>query len=358
MTTNPPRHPSPNPEVGVNSGPGHPGSHQLRVVGANLGGLRLARVAKAYGDRRALDGVDLAIGAGEVAALLGPNGAGKSTLVGVASGALGADAGSVAVGPDGVDPRGAAGANRRLVGVAPQDIGVYPGLTVAENLRAFGELTGLAPKAARARAIELSRPLLLDELLDRRAGVLSGGQQRRLHAAIALVHRPPVVLLDEPTAGADPQTRSALLGVVRSIAAEGTAVLYTTHYLPEVEELGAHVHLLDRGRIIAAGPLDRLVADHGEPALVVEAAGGAASTLLVGRWPRAAALDDRTTSIPHPAPESLIADVVAAVDEAGDAVTRIEVVRPSLEAVYLALTGRRDADDPTDEPTDQPGVSW
>ncbi len=313
------------------------------------GGLRLAGIARSYGEHRALDGVDLAIGAGEVAAVLGPNGAGKSTLVGVASGALGADAGSVAVGPDGVDPRGGAGANRRLVGVAPQEIGVYPGLTVAENLRAFGELTGLAPKAARARAAELAGPLLLDDLLDRRAGVLSGGQQRRLHAAIALVHRPPVVLLDEPTAGADPQTRSALLAVVAAVAAEGTAVLYTTHYLPEVEELGAHVHLLDRGRIIAAGPLDQLVADHGEPTLVVEVADGAASSLLAERWPLAATLDRRTTSIPHPAPESLIAEVVADVGEAGDAVTRIEVVRPSLEAVYLALTGRRDADELTGE---------
>lgn len=233
--------------------------------------LELTGIVKAYGAQVALDGVDLTVPAGAIVALLGPNGAGKSTLISIAAGLLEPDAGTV---------------RRASVGVAPQEIGVYPALTVRENLRAFGELHGLGARAARARAEALLGPFVLRALAGRAAGRLSGGEQRRLHAAIALVARPRVVLLDEPTAGADAQTRDAILDAVRDLAAEGVAVLYTTHYLPEVESLDADVALLDGGRIVACGPIAELVARHA----------------------------------PRP---------------------KVEIVRPSLEAVYRELTGQR-----------------
>ena len=183
-------------------------------------------------------------------ALLGPNGAGKSTLVWIASGLLKPDAGSVQV--------------SGRPGLAPQEIGIYPSLTVRENLWAFAEIHGVGRRAER-----LLEPFVLTALADRPAGRLSGGEQRRLHTAIALVHRPRVVLLDEPTAGADTQTRAAILDAVRGLAAEGTAVVYTTHYLPEVEALGAGVALLEAGRIIASGTVAELVARHAESVLEV-----------------------------------------------------------------------------------------
>jgi ABC-2 type transport system ATP-binding protein len=249
--------------------------------------LELRDVVKRYrgGDRPALDGVDLDLPVASVLALLGPNGAGKSTLVSLAAGLLAPDAGMVRV--LGEDP--GAGAVRRQVGVAPQEIGVYPQLTVTANLRCFAELYGLRPRAARARAAELLEPFALGELAGRPAGRLSGGEQRRLHAAIALVNRPRLVIFDEPTAGADPSTREHILQAVRDLAREGTAVVYTTHYLPEVERLDADVALLERGRVIARGSVDKLVARHA----------------------------------PSEPP-----------------VAGAQVVRPSLEAVYLALTGR------------------
>jgi ABC-2 type transport system ATP-binding protein len=258
--------------------------------------LELAGVVKRYGQRVALDGVDLTVRAGEMLALLGPNGAGKSTLVGIACGLLQPDAGTVHV--------------TGRPGVAPQEIGIYPSLTVRENLWAFAEVHGVS----RRRAERLLEPFVLSALADRPAGRLSGGEQRRLHTAIALVHRPRVVLLDEPTAGADTQTRAAILTAVRGLSAEGTAVVYTTHYLPEVEALGAGVALLEAGRIIAAGTVAELVSQHATSVLEVT-------------------FDDgRVVRRPGASLHGL---------EAG--VTRAEVIRPSLELAYLALTGRRSA---------------
>ena len=259
--------------------------------------LALAGVVKRYGSRVALDGVDLAVAPGEILALLGPNGAGKSTLVGIACGLLKPDAGSVRV--------------QGRPGVAFQEIGIYPSLTVRENLWAFAEVH----RVPRRRAERLLEPFVLSELAERPAGRLSGGEQRRLHTAIALVHRPRVVLLDEPTAGADTQTRAAILDAVRGLAGEGTAVVYTTHYLPEVEALGAGVALLEAGRIIASGTVAGLVAAHAESVLEVE--------FVDGRVVRRAG---------------------ASLDGLESDVVRAELIGPSLEAAYLALTGRRGAE--------------
>ncbi|MDP2711675.1 MAG: ABC transporter ATP-binding protein [Solirubrobacteraceae bacterium] len=227
--------------------------------------LELAGVVKSHTrERRALDGVQLAVHAGRVTALLGPNGAGKSTLVSLAAGLTRPDAGTVRV--LGEDPAGrGAQALRRRIGLAPQEIGVYPQLSVTTNLRCFAELYGLRPRAARARAAELLEPFALSELGDRPAGRLSGGEQRRLHAAIALVNRPALVILDEPTAGADPSTREHILRAVRDLAGGGTAVVYTTHYLPEAERLDADIALLEHGRVIARGSVAELIARHVAP---------------------------------------------------------------------------------------------
>lgn len=224
--------------------------------------LALARVSASYGGHTALAGVDLEVPEGGLVALLGPNGAGKSTLNGLAAGLRAPQGGTVRVA--GRNPAADRRA-RRLVGLAPQEIGLYPALTVRQNLRAFGEFAGMTRRDARARAEQLLEPFALEGLAERAAGALSGGEQRRAHAAAALMHRPRLVLLDEPTAGADPRTRDAVLEVVRALAAEGVAVVYTTHYLPEVERLGADVVMLEAGRVVAAGPLRELVARHGEP---------------------------------------------------------------------------------------------
>jgi ABC-2 type transport system ATP-binding protein len=314
--------------------------------------LALDGVVKRYPGRPtpALDGVDLAVAPGQVLALLGPNGAGKSTLIGVASGLLKPDGGTARV--VGVDPHRKRSIVRATVGLAPQEIGIYPALTVRQNLRALGEMYGLKARRARERADELLGPFALEDLADRPAGELSGGQRRRVHAAGALINEPRLVLMDEPTAGADPRTRSDILRVVRAAADAGAAVLYTTHYLPEVEQLQADVALLEAGRIIAADSVAGLVARHAETALLLTVVGelpaviaGAAGTAVLETRPPAHPGDPRRTVVRVAGgdPSARLRELLVALGDAAPALDAVEIVRPSLDAAYLALTGRRAA---------------
>ncbi|GAA4956494.1 ABC-2 type transport system ATP-binding protein [Nonomuraea thailandensis] len=201
--------------------------------------LRAEGLVKRYGEVTALDGFELRVAPGEIAGLVGHNGAGKTTFFEIAAGLTAPDAGSVRVEGE--------------VGMAPQQLALYPAITVRETLRLFGGLAGLRGRAL-ARAVEgTAEELALTGVLDRRVGVLSGGQQRRAQAATALLADPGVLLLDEPTAGADPETRAALLAAVRRRAGRGAAVVYCTHYLPELAELAATVAVARNGRVIARG---------------------------------------------------------------------------------------------------------
>jgi ABC-2 type transport system ATP-binding protein len=213
--------------------------------------LEARDLVKRYGGRSALAGFDLDIRPGEIVGLVGHNGAGKTTFVDVVTDLVRPDAGTVRVG--GIDARSRPRAARALIGVAPQEQALYVSATVHDNLRLFGALAGLR-RAALPRAIDaVAAELALTEVLGQRAGLLSGGQRRRTQAAAALLGDAPLLLLDEPTAGADPQTRGALLDAVRARAAAGAAVLYTTHYLPELEDLDATLAVARAGRVIARG---------------------------------------------------------------------------------------------------------
>jgi ABC-2 type transport system ATP-binding protein len=202
---------------------------------------------KRYGSVVALNGFDLSVAAGEIVGLVGHNGAGKSTFVGIAAGLIRPDAGRVL-------------RHGQKLGLAPQEIALYLSATVRQNLRLFGGLAGLRRRTLRSAIVEVAEALSLTDLLDRPVGVLSGGQHRRVQAATALLHRPAVLLLDEPTVGADPAARQALLAVVRDRAAAGAAICYTTHYLPELDDLGATVAVAAHGRVIARGSRAELVA--------------------------------------------------------------------------------------------------
>ncbi|MGD9697121.1 MAG: ABC transporter ATP-binding protein [Thermoleophilia bacterium] len=295
--------------------------------------LELAGVAKSYGRVVALDGVDLDLPRGRVLALLGPNGSGKTTLVGVASGLIRPERGTARV--LGGSPRRARG-----VGVAPQEIGLYPALTVRQNLRFFGELHGLRAREARRRAEELLEPLSLTALGDRPAGRLSGGEQRRAHAAAALVHRPRLVLLDEPTAGADPQTRAGILELVRGLARDGAAVVYTTHYMHEVEGLAPDIALLHRGRVIARAPMGELLARHASAALLLDVASPAPPAVAaLGGAP----MEDGRLRVTCPDPAAALRDLLAALGDDAGALRGAQIVPASLEGAYLALVERAGA---------------
>jgi len=213
--------------------------------------LEAINLRKRYGAVTALDGFDLTIAAGEIVGLIGHNGAGKTTFAEIVTGLVRADEGQVRV--DGIDARRSARAACAHIGYAPQELGLYPTATLRQNLALFGRLHGLRRRTLAGAIEATAHDLALTEVLDRPVGVLSGGQKRRAQAATALLHEPSILLLDEPTAGADPVTRDALLSVVAARARAGAAVCYTTHYLPELDQLQATIAVAERGRVMARG---------------------------------------------------------------------------------------------------------
>jgi ABC-2 type transport system ATP-binding protein len=232
-------------------------------------------------------------------------------------------------------------AARELIGLAPQELAIYPTLTVRENLVFFADLHGV-PRRERARRVEeVAGQLDLEPLLGRPARWLSGGEKRRLHTAIALVHRAPLLLLDEPTSGVDVATRRRLLTVVRELAERGAAVCYLTHYLGEVEELEAQIAIVDRGRMLARGTLDELVHDYGDTAVELTLEREPAATTL----PAGAALDGRVLRVPTPSPDADLPALLAWAGDAGTPVASVRMLRPSLESVFLRVTGRAARDE-------------
>ncbi|MEU8196895.1 ABC transporter ATP-binding protein [Microbispora amethystogenes] len=267
-------------------------------------------LVKRYGRRSALDGFDLAVASGEIVGLIGHNGAGKTTFVEVVTGLVRPDAGRVRI-------AGRSGrAVRRLLGVAPQELALYNGVSVRENLRLFAGLAGLRGRRRDSEIAGVLDELHLAQIADRPVGVLSGGQRRRVQAATAMVGSPPLLLLDEPTAGADPETRSALLAAVKARAEAGAAVLYTTHYLPELVDLDATVALARAGRVVARGTQQELT--RGLPGeLRVTFADPAEPELR----------------LPTTDPGADLAALLAS----GRTPTSVDVRRPSLDDLYRAL---------------------
>ncbi|MCX4661917.1 ATP-binding cassette domain-containing protein [Streptomyces sp. SID4919] len=271
--------------------------------------LEATALTKRYGDVAALNGFTLSVAAGEIVGLVGHNGAGKSTFVEIVSGLIRPDGGRVTIG--GKDPVRA----RATVGVSPQSIALYRSTTVHEHLRLFGGLAGLRRGALRREIDLLVSALQLEPFRDRPVGVLSGGQQRRAQAAVALIHRPRLLLMDEPTAGADPETRQALLDVVKERAGEGTAVIYTTHYLPELTELDATLAVARDGRIIARGTSAELL--DGLPGEV-----------------RVTFEDEEEVRVPTTDPTAALVDLLSRADRP---VAGVEVHHPTLDDLYRSL---------------------
>jgi ABC-2 type transport system ATP-binding protein len=300
--------------------------------------LRVCGLGKSYGDVTALNGVTLDVAAGQLLGLLGRNGAGKTTLMSIIAGLVAPDRGTVSV--CGFDPLRQSAEVRRRLGYTPQDLGVYPTLRVSDNLRYFGELAGLRGSRLRRAIDDAVSGLDLDGLMDKPVRVLSGGEQRRVHTAMALLGRPPVVLLDEPTAGVDVQTRSRILDTVQDLAASGSAVCYSTHYLAEIEQMNASVAILHGGRILAEGELAPLVSRHGLSALELrfqEAAGGLDDLPVAEQWKTERNGDVVRVYCAHPATE--LPTVLGALGPASIGLKSVNVMVPSLESTFLALTG-------------------
>ncbi|MEA1903265.1 MAG: ABC transporter ATP-binding protein [Actinomycetota bacterium] len=290
----------------------------------------------------AVAGVSFAIAEGETYGLLGPNGAGKTTSISMIAGLLEGDAGEVKVAGETITTRSTAG--KAEIGLVPQDLAIYPDLTAIENLTFFGRLYGMPGGELGPRVDEI---LGVIGLADRGADLVkeySGGMKRRLNIGIGLLHKPLLLILDEPTVGVDPQSRNSILESVEHLSEEGMAVLYTTHYMEEAERLCDRVAIIDEGVIQAEGSRRELVSLVGQKDRVSISGGGdlaaAQAAVLAMEGVTEASASDRGLDVLAVDASSILPELLSTVTTAGGSITGVEVIEPNLEAVFLHLTGK------------------
>ena len=277
--------------------------------------LSVVGLGKDYGDRRAVDAVDLEVTPGEIVGLLGPHGAGKTTTISMASGVVTPSRGEAFV--DGHDVWRAPRKAKRALGLVPQELALYEELSAIENLRYFGRIYGLGG-AELGQRVEWALGVagLADRAKDR-VDKYSGGMKRRLNLVAGLLHKPKLLVLDEPTVGVDPQSRRHIFDTVEKLRDEGLAVLYTSHYMEEVEALCDRIAIMDRGVLVAKGSIDELVGAHGDGYDV-----------------------DVDGEVVHLPAATKIVPALAELEASGKTIRSISSRRANLEGVFLALTGR------------------
>jgi ABC-2 type transport system ATP-binding protein len=304
--------------------------------------LSVSGLVKSYGARRAVDGVSFKVLAGQTVGLLGPNGAGKSTTVAMLCGLLRPDAGEIFLNGQPV-AAGAAEVKRRI-GMVPQDLALYDDLSARENLRLFGALYGLKGGQLAARIEHVLGLVNLQDRARDKPATFSGGMKRRLNIAAALLHEPELLILDEPTVGVDPQSRNAIFDTLQALQAQGRALIYTSHYMEEVERLADHIVIIDHGKVLAD---DTPSALHGRlPAramLRVDLAAPAGEDVLAALRTQAgvtALAQDNATLDIGLVDNADAVPVLGWLQQNGQRPLHFATARASLEDIFLNLTGR------------------
>jgi ABC-2 type transport system ATP-binding protein len=304
--------------------------------------LKVERLSKAFAAVRAVEEVSFEVHEGEIYGLLGPNGAGKTTTLSIIAGLLKADGGKVLVG--GTDFGSDPGRAKKMMGVVPQEIALYEELSGRENLEFWGRIAGLSGADARKRATELLEALSLADRAKDKIKTYSGGMKRRINLGAALLHRPRLLLLDEPTVGIDPQARMNILQFVQDLCAGGTGILYTTHYLEEAETLCRRIGIIDHGKLLAEGTLSDLQERlGGDKVFVVE---GDLAAAAPETWP---GFNQRFRLLQKSVGQMLLAAI--GTRDPGEClrellslpvkVQNVTLKRPNLNDVFLQLTGRQ-----------------
>jgi ABC-2 type transport system ATP-binding protein len=309
--------------------------------------LEVRDVHLSYGPIRALEGVSFDVAPGEVFGLLGPNGAGKTSLLSIISCLLDSSAGEVRLAGELATPRNRS--VRPLLGIVPQELAIYEELSARENLAFFGELYGLGGDELGRRVDDILAAVSLSERADSRARTFSGGMKRRLNLGCALVHGPRLLLLDEPTVGVDPQSRSHIFDEVRRLNAAGTTIIYTSHYMEEVQTLCSRIGIIDRGRLRACDTLPNLLKEldglirFRVPALTPELRAGIDAIPDVrSEVESKPASDDGPVRIDLHCRDvkPTVIRLISTLQETQTELVGLEIEEPNLERVFLHLTGR------------------
>ena len=307
-----------------------------------MNAIEVHQLKKSFGDFQAVKGASFSAQAGEVLSLLGPNGAGKSTTISMLSGLLAPTSGEASIMGHSVtkEPEAA----KKSLGVVPQDIALYPDLSARENLVFWGKMYGLRGAELKSRVDEVLDVIGLADRQKDHVGKFSGGMKRRVNIGAALLHKPAVVIMDEPTVGIDPQSRRHILDNVKELNQKGMTVLYTTHYMEEAAELSHHIAIMDKGKVIACGTHDELIKMVGEETRIDLTLNAEAENVL-GAWrvaegvSRIDATDGKVSALVDDS-NRVLPRLFDAASNAGVRITSVDIQEPNLETVFLHLTGR------------------
>ncbi len=315
-----------------------------------MNAIEINHLKKSFGDLQAVQDASFHAEAGEVLGLLGPNGAGKSTTISMLSGLLAPTSGDAFIMGHSVITE--AEAAKASLGVVPQDIALYPDMSARENLVFWGRMYGLRGAELKTRVDEVLEIIGLTDRQKDYVGKFSGGMKRRVNIGVALLHKPDVVIMDEPTVGIDPQSRRSILDNVKELNRKGMTVLYTTHYMEEAAELSNHIAIMDKGKVIAYGTHDELIQLVGEQTRIDISINAEAEKILTG-WrkiegvSRIDSTDGTSTGLGTGKVTALVDDsnrvlprLFEAAAMAGVRITSVDIQEPNLEMVFLHLTGR------------------
>ncbi|MBI5965842.1 MAG: ABC transporter ATP-binding protein [Chloroflexi bacterium] len=307
-----------------------------------MNAIEVKNLKKSFGDFQAVQDATFSANAGEVLSLLGPNGAGKSTTISMLSGLLTPTGGDASIMGHSVtkEPELA----KASLGVVPQDIALYPDLSARENLVFWGKMYGLRGAALKSRVDEVLEIIGLTDRQKDHVGKFSGGMKRRVNIGAALLHKPDVIIMDEPTVGIDPQSRRHILDNVKELNRQGMTVLYTTHYMEEAAELSNHIAIMDKGRVIAYGSHDELIKMVGQETRIDVTLNAEAEKIL-DAWrategvARIDSLDGKITALVDDS-NRVLPRLFDAASKHGVRITSVDIQEPNLETVFLHLTGR------------------